>query len=59
MPDPIVLATPTPNPNAANKIEEGGPYNGLTGREHTRRYNRGNGIRRIVKPVQKIEHQCR
>ena len=39
------------------KIEERGPQHGLKRCEHPRSHNRGDGIRRIVKTVDVIEHQ--
>ena len=40
-----------------NEIEEGGPHHRLKRREDPRRHDRGDGIRRIVKSVDVIEHQ--
>ena len=39
------------------KIEERGPQHRLKRREYPRGHDRGDGIRRIVKPVDVIEHQ--
>jgi hypothetical protein len=42
----------------SSEVEKGCPKNRLKGRQYFGRYNRGNGIGRIMKAINKIEDQC-
>ncbi len=38
-----------------DEVEEGGPYDGLVGAQDSGRDHRGDGVRRVVKPVQEVK----
>ena len=59
MPAPTVFATAVPNPNAAMKLKNAAHMTAFPGREHARRHDRGDRIRRVVKPVDVVENERR
>jgi hypothetical protein len=57
MPEPTVCATAVPKVNAATKVEEGRPDDGLAGRQHARRHDRRDRIGGVVEAVDVVEEQ--
>ena len=57
IPLPIVFATAVPKAKAATKLKNAAQITALPGRQHARRHDRGDRVRRVVKAVDVVERQ--
>ena len=57
MPVPTVCATCEPKNRKATKLKNAAQTTAYCGAQHAGRHDGGDGIRRVVQAVEKIEHQ--